>query len=217
MELTSLYETLDLKPGCDADAIKAAHRRLAKQYHPDVVKDGDVERFLAVTTAYRVLSDPDRRKRYDDDGTYDDGAVQSEQQRIASNLAGVFSRLLDSGEATDPTVSVINAMKKIIRDGNAKMRRAMDEMDLELKKLQSVRETITRKDEDRPNLFANVIDVRATKVSTLRDQAQAECVMGEKMLAELGQYDSFARAARSQAYFGFANTGSTSSTTGGFW
>ncbi len=44
--------------------IKAAHRRLAKQYHPDG-STGDEERFLAVQEAYQLLSDPLRRRDWD--------------------------------------------------------------------------------------------------------------------------------------------------------
>src|SRR4029079_16227630 len=48
------------------EEIRSAYRKLARQYHPDVNAEGDAaERFRQVTEAYEVLSDAERRQRYD--------------------------------------------------------------------------------------------------------------------------------------------------------
>ena len=58
------YRTLGVLRGADREQIKAAHRRLAKLYHPDG-STGDEVRFLAVQEAYQLLSDPLRRRDWD--------------------------------------------------------------------------------------------------------------------------------------------------------
>jgi molecular chaperone DnaJ len=64
-----LYELLGVDRDADGDAIKKAYRRLARQLHPDVNPDPDSqERFKAVTHAYEVLSDPQKRTAYDRGG-----------------------------------------------------------------------------------------------------------------------------------------------------
>jgi len=68
--MADLYATLGVAPQAQAEEVKRAYRRLAREHHPDA--GGDAERFKEVTHAYEVLSDPERRARYDrfgDDGT----------------------------------------------------------------------------------------------------------------------------------------------------
>ena len=61
------YEVLGLQKGASADEIKKAYRQMAKKYHPDL-NPGDKEaeaRFKECNEAYEVLSDDDKRSRYD--------------------------------------------------------------------------------------------------------------------------------------------------------
>jgi len=60
------YDVLGVKRGAADDEIKAAYRRMARKYHPDVNKSADAsEKFREATEAYEVLSDPQKRKTYD--------------------------------------------------------------------------------------------------------------------------------------------------------
>jgi DnaJ-class molecular chaperone with C-terminal Zn finger domain len=66
------FKVLGVDRGADADAIKRAFRKLARQFHPDVNPgDKDAEaRFKEISEAYEVLSDPDKRRRYEQFGQY---------------------------------------------------------------------------------------------------------------------------------------------------
>ena len=61
------YEVLGVKPTATADEIRKAYRKLAKEFHPDLNpgKPAAEARFKAVAAAYDVLSDPEKRARYD--------------------------------------------------------------------------------------------------------------------------------------------------------
>src|SRR5438270_7458489 len=64
------YQLLGVSRKADEKEIKAAYRKLARKYHPDVnPNDKTAEgRFKEVSAAYEVLSDPDKRKLYDQYG-----------------------------------------------------------------------------------------------------------------------------------------------------
>lgn len=64
------YEVLGLNKSASDDEIKKAYRKLAKQYHPDMNPGDKVaeEKFKEVNEAYAVLSDPDKKAKYDQFG-----------------------------------------------------------------------------------------------------------------------------------------------------
>jgi len=67
MDYKDYYKTLGVKKNAGADEIKKAYRKLARKYHPDV-NPGDKsaeERFKDINEAYEVLSDEDKRGKYD--------------------------------------------------------------------------------------------------------------------------------------------------------
>ena len=59
------YEILGVSRDASKDDLRAAYRRLARKYHPDVSKDEDAEdRFKEINEAYQVLNDDERRAQY---------------------------------------------------------------------------------------------------------------------------------------------------------
>lgn len=59
------YETLQVSSNADPDTIHRVYRFLAQRFHPDNQETGSEARFRVIHEAYTVLSDPERRARYD--------------------------------------------------------------------------------------------------------------------------------------------------------
>jgi molecular chaperone DnaJ len=71
-----LYDVLGVARDASQDDIRRAYRKLAREHHPDVSPDPEAEvRFKEVAGAYEILSDPQKRQRYDTFGTADGGGV----------------------------------------------------------------------------------------------------------------------------------------------
>ena len=71
MEYRDYYKVLGVKKGASDKEIKSAFRKLARKYHPDVNKDDKraEEKFKEINEAYEVLSDPEKRKKYEQFGS----------------------------------------------------------------------------------------------------------------------------------------------------
>lgn len=67
VEFKDYYATLGVSRDASAEEIKKAFRQLARRYHPDVAKDKAAAeaRFKEINEAYEVLSDPEKRRKYD--------------------------------------------------------------------------------------------------------------------------------------------------------
>lgn len=70
MEYKDYYKSLGVSKAATADDIKKAFRQLARKYHPDINKEAGAEaRFKEISEANEVLSDPEKRKAYDELGS----------------------------------------------------------------------------------------------------------------------------------------------------
>ena len=103
MEFQDYYAILGVPKTANEKQIRSAYRKLARKHHPDVnPEDKEAEdRFKAINEAYEVLSDPDKRKKYDQLGSR---WKEYEQWERAQQAAGQQARPQDFAWATSGQV-----------------------------------------------------------------------------------------------------------------
>lgn len=95
------YEVLGVDRNADEATIKKAYRGLAKKYHPDM-NPGDAEaeaKFKEASEAYAVLSDPDKKRQYDQYGhaAFDQGAGGGGFSYDSADFGDIFSEIFGFG------------------------------------------------------------------------------------------------------------------------
>jgi len=98
------YEVLGVAQNATKSEMKKAYRQLARQYHPDVNSDDDAsERFKEISEAYEVLSDDDKRARYDrfgHAGVQNGGGGFSGFEGGFGSVADIFEEFFGGGFGT---------------------------------------------------------------------------------------------------------------------
>lgn len=121
MDNTDFYELLGLQRGATHDEVKKAYRKAARKYHPDV-NPGDKEaeeRYKRITQAYEVLSDPDKRARYDQFGQAWQQAQQGGQWQ-----GGDFSDFVYSNYGAGSFEDIFGSLFGNIRGGASQRQRS---------------------------------------------------------------------------------------------
>jgi molecular chaperone DnaJ len=97
--MASHYETLGLTPDASQEEIKKAHRKLSRKLHPDLNPGGDTEEeYKAVSHAYEVLSDPEKRRNYDATGNENGTGAQGGFGGFGG-FGDIFEQFFGGGEA----------------------------------------------------------------------------------------------------------------------
>jgi DnaJ-class molecular chaperone len=108
----NLYDELELYHTCSDEDIKRQYRSLAQQHHPD--KGGDEERFKRIKLAYEVLSDPARRREYDETGKYHmDNSIRTQAMERLNNMISHFTGAINP-EFDDLIVHMKNDIRRAL-------------------------------------------------------------------------------------------------------
>lgn len=87
----SIYEILEIAKDAGDEQIKKAYRKLALKYHPD--KGGDAKMFQALSLAHSIVSDPEKRKVYDQTGEVDSEEASQDFSFWYEYFRGLFPKV----------------------------------------------------------------------------------------------------------------------------
>lgn len=117
VDTTKLYETLGVEKTAEEKEIKKAYRKLAVKHHPD--KGGDEAKFKEISAAYEILSDPEKRAKYDKyglEGVADDGSPGHGADDLFSMFFGGSSRRGGGGGGPRKGENVNHPLKVSLED-----------------------------------------------------------------------------------------------------
>ena len=183
-----LYKILGIRKNASPQSIKKAFRKKAKQTHPDI--SGDPEEFhtfLDVKTAYDVLSDPEKRKIYDETGRYDtkpsDSDISQAAQLIFTALRELIGRHKDKVVYTD----IIQDIKKSFNNKIGEIQKAINEM----KSIQAVLNDVSSRtvvDDGQFNYISVMLDSESDNIGRAVNENESQINMIRKCLEMLEHY-----------------------------
>lgn len=119
----NLYDILGVSKDATADEIKAAYRAQAKKNHTDV--GGDNDKMVAITKAYSVLKDPEKRSHYDNTGQQE---MDGFEKRFRAIIQEIFIKIVEMEHVNVERMDIIDIFKQnlnnLLENGESKKRAA---------------------------------------------------------------------------------------------
>lgn len=178
--MPSHYETLDIPRDATPEQIKSAYRKAASANHPD--KGGSAEAMQAVNKANDVLSDPEKRARYDETGL-DDGELT-----LAEKAAQLFPSLLRG--ALLQSGPLLHNMRKMLEQQEEGFAEDRDNNLANKAKLKQRLGRFKRKAKGKPNVIQEVIEQEITSINQQLAHFPEAVAMVKELTKLVNDYDS---------------------------
>ena len=178
----SHYETIGVHETATSEEIKKAYRERSKELHP-YANDGNDKGFAKLAKAYEVLSDPERRKKYDETGI---DTENNEAEQVNSIMAGLTLAFLEHAPSVK-TESLTDFVKKQVKEqlGNAKS--AVTKLEKEIDRAENAKNRIVRKELGH-NLILSVFENKISEARTNIVRHNEAVLLFDKVLEEIESY-----------------------------
>ena len=148
---TEYYDILGLEPDCTIDEIKVAYRKMSMKYHPDVNKDEFAkEQFILINKAYKILSDPIKRLKYDENGITEEVSRDKEIGHFMSTV--IIPRLIMEEEGIFERHNPLNVIYEVLRNVVHEVKKQQVSFEAEKKKLTLFITKLKLKQNKEPNI-----------------------------------------------------------------
>lgn len=205
----SPYEILSVGKDANPEEIKRAYRSAAAKHHPDR-KNGDTETFQQIQVAYDILSDDERRKRYD--ATGDVKTEPDLRQQAMQQLAGMMLGIVDQADIVH--IDVIEVLRENIQQGIERHKQQIAAVEAKIKKRETAIERLTFVSAG-DNFMLSMLDGDIRMQRQVIENTHKGIALGEEMLNIIAEYsyrvdvqmqrpsyhDQFAQAQTQQSWF----------------
>ena len=130
-----LYEFLGVDKEATQKDIKKAYLKLSKVCHPDT-EEGSEEKFTELNEAYRILSNKELRKMYDEGGDLEE--VKKESNGLVKRVFSIFEEALNSNGFVPDHEDIFKIMRELCNDKELKMKRDIQTVQNEIKNLEAI-------------------------------------------------------------------------------
>lgn len=185
MAVTDLYKILGVKQTAPRKDIHKAYRSKAKTAHPD--RGGSVEAFNALVVAYSVLSDQERRTRYDETGEIDTPKPENFTGGAIEIIAEKLGLVIHA-EHDLATMDIGALIERAIHDDIAVRKASLDHQKRAGERLTKLRGRAKRKAEGDDNLVARVLDWHELAIKNHIKKNEDSIVHLERALELLKDY-----------------------------
>ncbi len=169
------YKILELREDATQEEVKAQYRKMSKVCHPDV--GGDEGMFQVVNLAYRVLSNPKKRKLYDDTGVVDDESPNHVDNIIRSRMVDIAEKWLDNMLRGNKIALRVFALEGM-QDATEKLTQANKDLSVQVDHIKNVAARLTCSGED--SIIHGVLENRVkTYLRGIRQNEQEIIVVGQ--------------------------------------
>ncbi len=152
---TSLYEDLAIDKKATPDQIKKAYRQKAKQTHPD--NGGKPDEFRTIAKAYNILSDEEKRKRYDNGENPDHINQNTHEQNVLSVVFGIFNHIIDQ-DIDFTHNNIFDLVRQNLQANEKKAKTDKNKNQKNIKKYNDILRRIKKKDES--DIFIQHLDYK---------------------------------------------------------
>jgi DnaJ-class molecular chaperone len=177
------YETLGVGKNASAEEIKRAYREKMQKAHPDKNQGGNHEEAVAIQQAFEVLSDPERRKRYDETG--DDSAVPSIDVAARGVIVGLFRMCMDK---VPESVDLIDLVRQQIAENHIHMRAEIVTASIRIAQLRRRQQRIKYKGAEK-NFLDEAIETEIAKVEAKRNVIELSMRAGDRAIELLDEFE----------------------------
>jgi len=216
-----LYNILEVNKDASKEDIKKSYKKLSKKHHPDISKEPDAQKkFAIISCAYAIISDQDKRKKYDKTGKVEQPS--NIQERALEMLSNLFSDILvlnlkQDSNGSDNDILYIPTIEKTLTENLIKVLNLLKTTDEVISFFKNKRKKIIQKNKKSIDLYSLIIEKKIIEFQTQKDNISKDLktIKTAKSLLksyrekktkkpELSHHDSFAS---------FAQSNTTSTTT----
>jgi curved DNA-binding protein CbpA len=179
-----LYEILGVGKDASIDDIKRAYRQKSKETHSDL--GGSDEQFKRVNVAYQILSNPEKRTRYDS-GEDAEQILKGGEEEVHQILRDLFLQIVTESNVSVEQFDIHKAIVLHIRETQNTLRINIKKLQSQVDKLTKASSRMTAKGGD--NLFARAARVQISILESKMGSAKHALSVGDRALKILENYD----------------------------